>query len=336
MLLSASNGKPHAIDFGSSASSGMYTAPARPAAAAAAAGAGGGATSSTTGPKARAKAIARAHTSSTSAAKAKAAVVGAAKTDGASKGHASSYPAAKGAAPSPSKALSAGSHATLASKAGAAITEAVMDSLRERSRDTVIIFDWDDTLLSSSWLASHGLRLDTPGPLPAHVQAHMVELQASVISLLESAAVCGRVVIVTNAETGWVELSAQKFMPGVLPLLSKTRVVSARSTFEPVYPDSPSDWKVQAFWEEVRSTVDEKGVGRPLHALSLGDSIHERQAIHTVTEGLAHARTKSVKFVERPNAEQLKRQVDFVHSCIHELVLHEDNFDLMLTISMDS
>ena len=28
--------------------------------------------------------------------------------------------------------------------------------------ETTIIFDWDDTLLSSSWLAQNGLRLDEP------------------------------------------------------------------------------------------------------------------------------------------------------------------------------
>ena len=34
---------------------------------------------------------------------------------------------------------------------------------------TTIIFDWDDTLLPSSWLSVKGLRLDYPAQLPQDV-----------------------------------------------------------------------------------------------------------------------------------------------------------------------
>lgn len=66
------------------------------------------------------------------------------------------------------------------------------------------------------------------------------------IALLERALRCGLVVIITNAETGWVELSCRRFLPRCLPLVSSIRVVSARSTFEALHPDSPSDWKVSS------------------------------------------------------------------------------------------
>jgi hypothetical protein len=48
-------------------------------------------------------------------------------------------------------------------------------------------------------------------------------LQESVLQLLHRAMCFGEVVIVTNAETGWVELSAKRFLPGVVPLLAKIR-----------------------------------------------------------------------------------------------------------------
>lgn len=110
--------------------------------------------------------------------------------------------------------------------------------------ETTIIFDWDDTLLSSSWLAQNGLRLDEPAVVPAEAVMQLDVLQESVISLLNRAVQHGTCIIITNAETGWVELSCKKFMPKVLPCLTKIRVLSARSNFESLYPDSPSDWKV--------------------------------------------------------------------------------------------
>ncbi len=110
--------------------------------------------------------------------------------------------------------------------------------------DTTIIFDWDDTLLSSSWLAQNGLRLDEPQIVPPEAVGQLEVLSESVIQLLQRATMHGTCIIITNAETGWVELSCKKFMPRVLPCLHNIRVLSARSTFEALYPDSPSDWKV--------------------------------------------------------------------------------------------
>jgi hypothetical protein len=107
-----------------------------------------------------------------------------------------------------------------------------------------VIFDYDDTLLCSSWLAQNGLRLDAPAVVPPEAVAQLEILQDSVITLIETAIRAGVCIIITNAETGWVELSCRKFMPRVLPYLSKVKVLSARSTFECMFPDSPSDWKV--------------------------------------------------------------------------------------------
>ena len=68
--------------------------------------------------------------------------------------------------------------------------------------------------------------------------------------------------------------------------------------------------------------------------ISFGDSVHERHAVHKVTASLRNVHTKSVKFVERPSVEQLKRQVDLVHSCIHDITAHKGDLDLMLTIQL--
>lgn len=199
---------------------------------------------------------------------------------------------------------------------------------------TLMIFDWDDTLLCSSWLAQNGLRLDTPDIVPADAMAQLRLLEGSVIALLERAATHGEVVVITNAETGWVELSAKKFMPGVLPYLAKLRVVSARSTYEPSFPDSPSAWKVQAFHADIGAAFTRWGAEASKNIISLGDSVHERTALHKVMAGQPKSLTKSVKFVERPTIEQLKRQVDLVHSCLADVVTHKGNLDLMLTIQL--
>jgi hypothetical protein len=269
-----------------------------------------------------------------------------------------------------------------------------------------------DTLLASSWLAQNGLRLDEPSVVPFEARQQLEGLQDSVLLLLQRAITFGTCIVITNAETGWVELSCKKFLPRVLPVLSRLRVLSARSTFEALAPDSPSDWKVHAFHQEIGAAYAGRAPEARRNLISFGDSIHERAAIQRVAQttesalrkgyaavaaaagpgasaqafhemqvltppstsggggggsgaggmpagsapgasppqggssssgalsamGQAAAGprvlVKSVKFVERPTLEQLKRQLDLVHSCLGEVVGHAGNLDLMLTISL--
>ena len=92
----------------------------------------------------------------------------------------------------------------------------------------------------------------------------------------------------------------------------------------------------QAFRQEICGAyVHKRGPDAAIrNILSFGDSIHERLAIHKVTSTMRNARTKSIKFVERPTVEQLKRQVDLVSSCFDEIFRHNGSLDLMLTIQL--
>lgn len=61
------------------------------------------------------------------------------------------------------------------------------------------------------------------------------------------------IVIITNAQKGWVELSAERYVPGVLPYLNRLKVVSARTSYEQVC-QRPSSWKMHAFYDELQKS----------------------------------------------------------------------------------
>jgi hypothetical protein len=208
------------------------------------------------------------------------------------------------------------------------------------SRDCVIIFDWDDTLLPSSWLTAEGLRLDSPASISTHHMQELQVLESAVIRMLKRAVNFGDVIIITNAETGWVELSSRRFFPRVPQLLRQLgiRILSARSTFESRIPDHPFAWKVAAFDQEIsdwiRATSPCRTQGDKMHIISFGDSVHERDAVHQIAGPMVSAYTKSIKFVERPNTEQLRRQVELVQSCLDYISNYQGDLDLMLTIQL--
>jgi hypothetical protein len=222
----------------------------------------------------------------------------------------------------------------------------IMESKMDDSEDTkvdesghvapksAIIFDWDDTLLASSFLSNRGCRLDTDMSGFSDMAPLLRELETSVISVLELALEYGQVFIITNAETGWVQLSCEKFIPRVLPLLGKINILSARSTYEPMYPEAPLKWKYYAFHERISSFYSDPKA--PKNVLSFGDSHVEREAVRAVTKLLPNSKTKSVKFAERPSMEQLRRQIELVTNCFRYIHSHDGDLDLQLTVTVNS
>jgi hypothetical protein len=247
----------------------------------------------------------------------------------------------------------------------------VMDTKEEVAStacpNTVIFFDWDDTLLASSFVAGLGYKLDTDwdkvkeqaeaaGPHAVadlnNVFKQLQELEVSIAHVINTAMSFGTVHIVTNAETGWVQLSAQKFLPGLVPLVNKLSVISARSTYEPQYADQPIKWKYCAFESKVKaqwsdwssatssptsSSSSPVSSDRPIrNVISFGDSHVEREAVRALSRGAVQTRTKSVKFAERSTAEQLRRQHELVSNCFSYLHSHAADLDLQLTVTPTS
>jgi hypothetical protein len=196
--------------------------------------------------------------------------------------------------------------------------------------ETLTIFDYDDTFLPSTYLASLGLRVDDTGPLPRDLADELTTLEAQVIKILKTSLRHGVVKIVTNAEEGWIELSGGRFMPKLTSFLRDTpdiKLVSARTQFEVDYPDNPSSWKIAAFAAEVDDCYPGK---RNLNVLVLGDSLSERDAAHALSSRIPSSCVKSIKLVERPTVSQLLRQITLLQGTFGDLVNHYTSFDVNL------
>lgn len=77
---------------------------------------------------------------------------------------------------------------------------------------------------------------------------------------LAAASKYGEVIIITNSDDGWVQFSAERYVPNLVPVIAKYRIVSARTSYEKFYPGQPLCWKAAAFAHEVNEmfTANEK------------------------------------------------------------------------------
>jgi len=201
---------------------------------------------------------------------------------------------------------------------------------------TMIVFDWDDTILSTSHLAAAGYRLGHVRPRNPQVEAALKQLDTTAQSLLQLALENShRVCIITNAENGWIELSSKSWLPGVAAMLKKFSIISARSTFEPKYPNSPSTWKLRAFEEmTAQFSKDHCDESSTLHIISLGDSNVEREAAHTVARNRTNTKAKSVKFTEEPSVDVLRLELMSIMSRFSSLVEYDNSLDLVLPVPL--
>ena len=180
-------------------------------------------------------------------------------------------------------------------------------SQKEKTHNSLIIFDWDDTLLCTSFLTPKGV-YDENLILTEKDKEKIAKLEFSVLRLLTIAVEKGDVYIITNAGVGWVEFSAEKYYPSIMPLLQKIRIISARGAYEAKFPNDSRRWKVEAFLDMQKKFNSELVT----NILCLGDSFIEIEAGHLLAAKFTQAFIKTVKFRESPKPDELNKQLTLV------------------------
>lgn len=94
--------------------------------------------------------------------------------------------------------------------------------------NVVTFVDWDDTILASTVLTLHGVQLNRL-TIPPALQNAMNVLEKNAEGVFRTASQYGAVIVVTNSEAGWVELSARRFMPKLFSVMQRLNVKVSRN-----------------------------------------------------------------------------------------------------------
>lgn len=196
-------------------------------------------------------------------------------------------------------------------------------------RESVIIFDWDDTILPTSWLER--IRALTAGvPLRPEVARQMSVLCAACAQTMRMAEQMGTVVFITNSAPGWVDQSCQLFMPQIIQQVRGYPIFA-----KPMH--APLTFKLSAFRRECQAFRN---------LVSVGDGDAERAAslrLLTPPDRKAGARggdpveanriVKSVKLCEFPSCQQLIAQHEMLQVRLLDIVTFQGSLDLKARFS---
>ncbi len=171
----------------------------------------------------------------------------------------------------------------------------------------LIIFDWDDTLLPTSFLLYKNV-IGNENKLNEKDQIKINKLEQLVKNLLTLSLSKGDVFIITNSGEGWVEESTKKFYPNIKDILDKVEIISARKDYEKKYPNDTKLWKIGAFLN-LKNRINEDLI---TNILCIGDSVFEMDAGKILAANFIHAVIKTIKFKESPKPEELNKQINLV------------------------
>ena len=180
-------------------------------------------------------------------------------------------------------------------------------NMKPKQHNSIIIFDWDDTLLPTSFLTPGGI-FNENMKIPPIENEKISKLEQAVLKILTEATEKGNVYIITNAGNGWVEYSANRFYPNIMPFLEKIKIISARSLYDKIYPGNSRQWKIEAFLN-LKKYVNMKLV---TNIICIGDSLFEMEAGRILASKFNEAFIKTIKFREAPNLDELLKQLKLV------------------------
>ena len=180
-------------------------------------------------------------------------------------------------------------------------------NMKPKKHNCIIIFDWDDTLLPTTFLTKGGSFYEDTELTPSD-QKKISELENLVLELLTETLEKGSVYIITNAGLEWVNYSSKRFYPKIIPILDKIKIVSARGEYEKAYPGNSRQWKIEAFLM-LQNSVDVKLV---TNIICLGDSLFEMEAGRILASRFTEAFIKTIKFREAPKLDELIKQLKLV------------------------
>lgn len=211
------------------------------------------------------------------------------------------------------------------------VISALTSSNRQISfSDSIFIFDWDDTLMCTTFLTPNGTYDELDLKLTETQIENMKILDESAFKLLFSTIILGDTYVVTNATMSWVQYSAEKFYPKVNTLLKKIKILSARELYEKAFPMNNKRWKICTFLDIKKSYHGIKDI----NIICVGDSNLEMHAANALAAEFEKSYLKTIKFRESPKLEELIKQINLIVNNLKKI--YEEKKNLTITVERKS
>jgi hypothetical protein len=177
---------------------------------------------------------------------------------------------------------------------------------KSKTHNSLFIYDWDDTFLPTSYLIREDMvdKIE----LSDELKYLFFILEEIIINILNLSINKGKVYIITNSSKSWFYFSSGKYFPNLDSLLNRIKIISARDEYEDLYPGDTKIWKQKAFLH-LKNEINDN---LPSNIICFGDSSNELEAGKIFASHLSDSFIKTVKFKEKPEVEDLIKQLNLI------------------------
>ena len=187
------------------------------------------------------------------------------------------------------------------------ITKRIWKPRNKPKNNTLIIFDWDDTLLCTSFLSNYNFDIEEVLKNNNNYEL-LYKLEKKIFEILSLSIQKGDTYIITNAEKGWVEYTSQIFFPSLMMLLKHIKIISAREENKNTFPNDIRMWKINSF-NNAFQQIDSDNI---INIISVGDSFLEIEASKLLNSKFFNSFIKTVQFIQSNKIEELIDQIELV------------------------
>jgi hypothetical protein len=177
---------------------------------------------------------------------------------------------------------------------------------KSKTHNSLFIYDWDDTFLPTSYLIREDMvdKIE----LSDELKYLFFILEEIIINILNLSINKGKVYIITNSSKSWFYFSSGKYFPNLDSILNRIKIISARDEYEDLYPGDTKIWKQKAFLH-LKNDINDN---LPSNIICFGDSLIEIEAGKIFASHLSDSFLKTVKFKEKPEVEDLIKQLNLI------------------------
>lgn len=179
--------------------------------------------------------------------------------------------------------------------------------------NSIIIYDWDDTLFFTSFLGQNNLLFELyansgPNSIKQESVSLLNQIEQAVFDVLSISIEKGDTYIISNSSKGWVEHSCGIHFKSLSKLLNKIKIISSRALYEIQYPKNYKMWKIKAFLDLVK----QYNTLYLTNIISIGDSQYEIDAAHVLGSNFRESYVKTIKLKANPNLKELLKQLTMI------------------------
>jgi hypothetical protein len=190
---------------------------------------------------------------------------------------------------------------------------------------TLIFIDWDDTFFPTTWVFNKGVELLDP-KIREEYSKIFRDLDILLHKFLVKLSQYGKIVIITNAMTEWVQLSGS-LLRNTHQIMKNIPVLSAKQNYKHKTLNQKL-WKTMCFEDTVQIYANQYKIS---NIISIGDALYEYDALVNLykKQKQHHERyLKAIQLTKNPTYNKLYEQLYIMYNCIEKICHHKNHLDI--------